>query len=975
MNQLEERIKELGAYSIEKVKELPEVNGTGYIIRHDKTKARVCVISNDDENKVFFVGFRTPASNSKGIQHIVEHTVLCGSEKYPAKDPFIELAKGSLNTFLNAMTFSDKTIYPIASCNHKDYANLMDVYLDAVFNPNIYAKEEIFKQEGWHYELEDADSDLIINGVVYNEMRGAYSNPDNLLATEINKVLFPDTCYKNDSGGDPEVIPSLTREEYLDYHKNYYHPSNSYIYLYGDMDVIDRLKYLDEEYLSKYDYLYVPSEIEVQAPFAEPVKKSINYPIADGESKEGKNILTYNIVIGESTDVDLISTINILIYLLCEVPGAPLKEALVDAGICADIEAMYDSSLHQPVLSIIARDSSEADTDRFVQIINDEFRKYADGGIDKDALLAAINFFEFKAREIKGGRYPRGLDKGITSLEAWLHDDLLALEAFEELPLYKNLRENVDTGFIEDIIRKNFLENTFKAYVIMTPEYNLNKELDDKLAADLAAYKASLSDEEIKKLIEDTKHLKEYQSEPSTQEELEKIPLLTIDDLEKHPRKLVNDITEDDGVKLVEHKLFANGISYVSLLFDFSDIPFEDLKYVSILNELYGYVDTENFKYDDLSTEINIHTGGVSLASTCIEGKDANDLLMQQIVKFKCFDDKFDDAFRIVDEMIHTSKIINKKKVKEIIAEIVVAGRQSFLANGHMVAVYRALSYIHKASMVSEAMGGIDYQDFVTELLDNFDERWDELSAKLLEVQEYLFRKDNLIVSYTGEVFNEKFKASFAEFRKTLSDKKVSKDKTIVPLKIKNEGLKAATKVQYVAKVSNFKAAGLKFDGSMDVLTTILSYDYLWNNVRVLGGAYGSMCAFTRTGNEFFTSYRDPKLMETYEVYRQSTDYVEGFECSDRDMLKYIIGTIAKSTAPMSPEQYGSYSMRCYLTGLEYDELQRIRDEVLSTDQAKIRSLVPYIKVLADSQVYCAIGDENKIEEAKDNFKEIRKLV
>ena len=600
-------LEKLGTYTITQVNQLDEVNGTGFVLSHNKTKARVSVVVNDDDNKVFAIGFRTPPTNSKGIQHIVEHTVLCGSKKYPAKDPFVELAKGSLNTFLNAMTYGDKTVYPIASCNDKDFRNLMDVYLDAVFNPNIYSREEIFKQEGWHYELADKDSDIIINGVVYNEMRGVYSSPDSVLANVINQKLYPDTVYSVDSGGDPDVIPSLTREEYLDYHKNYYHPSNSYIYLYGNLNPAEQLEYIDKEYLADYDYLYVPSEIPLQKSFSEPVSYTTYYSVADEEELEKNSILSYNVVVGESKDKILTEAMNILQFILIDSPGAPLKKKIIDSGICSDVEAQYDSSMRQPMFTIVAREANAEDQDKFNSIIEEQLKSYVENGLDKLALEAALNNFEFRAKEASFGRFPKGLALGLDAFESWLYDDELVQDKFSVQNVYSYLRKGINEnllnpedktkGFFEELIERCILNNNHKAYITGVPSVGLNQKKDVELAQKMSQYKKTLSDTEIEKLIADTAHLKQYQTEPSTPEELATIPLLSIDDINKKVRPVVNTEEEVCGVKTIKHDIFTNGISYLDMYFRIDDLDFEDLSKAELLFELLKYVDTDEHTY------------------------------------------------------------------------------------------------------------------------------------------------------------------------------------------------------------------------------------------------------------------------------------------------------------------------------------------------------------------------------------------
>ena len=980
---IKENLEKLGTYTISQVNDLPEVNGTGFVLCHNKTKARISVVVNDDENKVFAIGFRTPPTNSKGIQHIVEHTVLCGSKKYPAKDPFVELAKGSLNTFLNAMTYGDKTVYPIASCNDKDFRNLMDVYLDAVFNPNIYSREEIFKQEGWHYELEDKAGDIKINGVVYNEMRGVYSSPDSVLANEMNQMLYPDTVYSVDSGGDPDVIPELTREEYLDYHRNYYHPSNSYIYLYGDLDPAEQLDYIDKEYLSGYDYLYVPSEIPLQKPFDKPIYHTVEYSVAEGDDTENAAMLTYNVVLGESRDKMLTEAMNILQFILIDSPGAPLKKKIIDSGICSDVESQYDSSMRQPMFTILARDANENDEDRFVQIIEAELKNYVENGLDKKALEAALNNFEFKAKESDFFRIPKGLSFGLASFETWLYDDEKVHDKFSVQDVYDYLRkgiyenllnpDNPKVGVFEEIIDRYLINNNHKAYVKAVPREGLNQKKDIELAKRLAQYKAGLSDEELESLIADTKHLKAYQEEPSTPEELATIPLLSIEDINPDIRQLYNREEVVAGTKLIKHDIFTNGISYLDIFFKINDVRYEDISKVQLLVELLKYVDTDEHTYNDLSKEINLRTGGVSFAVGYFDSDKAPFLYVN--CKTKTFDDRISDGIDLIREIITESHITDRKRIKEVVSEIKAVSKNVFVESGHITAKNRAGSYIFLSSKLMEATDGIDYYRFIDNIDKNFDSIYEELAAELKMLYNKIFRKASMLISYTSMLDSSVLEEPLLRLTDSISDEEYTDKKFELALDVKNEAFKTASKVQYVATAGDFKSKGLEYTGALNVLQIIFSYDYLWINVRVKGGAYGAMCDFTRKGYSYMTSYRDPNIRETYEIFKKAAEYVENFDCSDRDMTKYIIGAFAKTDAPISPSLLGVLSFTAYITGVTDEERIRNRREMLNCTQETIRELAPYVHAVSDSEVICVVGGEDKINEVAGDFKEVTKLI
>ena len=609
-----QNITNLNAYEVVEKRKITDLNSDGYILKHKKTGAFITLLLNDDENKVFYIGFRTPPQNSTGVAHIIEHTVLCGSREFPVKDPFIELAKGSLNTFLNAMTYPDKTVYPVASCNDKDFKNLVHVYLDAVFYPNIYKEEKIFKQEGWHYEMENPEAPLTVNGVVYNEMKGAFSSPDDVVEREIMNSLYPDVTYGLESGGDPEVIPELTYEEFLEFHKKFYHPSNSFIYLYGNMDAEEYLRFLDEKYLSAFDAITVDSEISVQAPFEKPHWIKKQYSVMDEDDVENSTYLTYNISMGKSVDKKLYVTMDVLDYVLCSAPGAPVKQALIDRGIGQDVYSSVENGIYQPYFSIIAKDASSGQQEEFLTVIEEELRRIVKEGIERKSLLAALNYFEFRYREADFGSYPRGLMLGLQALDSWLYDKTKPFLHIEANDTYAELKRDIDTDYFERFIEEYFLKNTHKAYLMVEPVRGLTTQKDKELAERLQAYKEQLSEAERMEIVKQTEELHAYQQEPSPKEDLEKIPLLTRADMKKEATPYQNELRGTEENPVLFHDIFTNGIGYLNLVFDLKSVPAELFPYVGILKTVMMMMDTEHYSYGDLYNEIHIQTGGMKVA-------------------------------------------------------------------------------------------------------------------------------------------------------------------------------------------------------------------------------------------------------------------------------------------------------------------------------------------------------------------------
>ena len=703
-------IHDLAEYEILDEHRVEDVQSDGFILRHKKSGARIAILSNNDDNKVFYIGFRTPPEDETGVPHIIEHTTLCGSKKFPVKDPFIELAKGSLNTFLNAMTYPDKTVYPVASCNDQDFKNLMDVYLDAVFNPNITKYEEIFKQEGWHYELTGKDDELKINGVVYNEMKGAYSSPDEVLSSQIYRSLFPDNTYSKDSGGNPEYIPKLTYEAYLDFYHKYYHPSNSYIYLYGDMDVVERLEWLDREYLSLYDYKKVNSEINKQPAFDEIKNVEAQYSITMDDSQENKTYLSYNRVVGDTLDEMLYQAFDVLDYALVSSPGAPVKQALIDAGIGDDVYGSYDAGILQPVFSFVAKNANASQADEFESIIENTLKEVVKTGINKEALLAGINSSEFKFREADFGQFPKGLLFGLNCLDSWLFDDMKPFIHLECLGTFAKLRKAVDTDYFEKLIQEYLLDNTHGSSVTVKPKRGLGNEREEALAKELSDYKASLSDEEIKKLIEDTEHLKKYQEEPSPDEDLRKLPMLTRADMKKNAMPFSNIEDELFDVKVVRHDIESNGIDYISFLFDAGDFAQSELGYLGFFTNALGLVSTEKYSYTDLANATNIYTGGISTGTASHPDiKDRNNFVFKFEVKLKVLEKNLDKALELMEQMLLSSDFTDTKRLGELVAQIKARLQANLSSSGHLVAAMRSMSSFSRYALYQDELKGVAF--------------------------------------------------------------------------------------------------------------------------------------------------------------------------------------------------------------------------------------------------------------------------
>ena len=965
------------AYELDEDRNIGEIQSEAVIVRHKKSGARIFLLSNDDENKVFIIGFRTPPDNSTGVAHILEHSVLCGSEKFPVKDPFMELEKGSLNTFLNAMTYPDKTIYPVASCNDKDFQNLMDVYMDAVMNPAIYENEKIFMQEGWHYEIESSADPITVNGVVYNEMKGAFSSADGVLERRIKEILFPDTCYANESGGDPVNIPELSYEEFLNFHLKYYHPSNSYIYLYGNMDMTEKLNWLDKEYLSKYDVQYIDSAIGEQQPFESPKEETVEFSITTDEDDTNQYMLSKSMVTGSILDSRLYIAFQILEYALLGAPGAPLKQALLDAGIGDDVYGGYDNGTLQTFFSVIAKNARLEQKEEFLKIIDSVLSDMVKNGINRRSLLAGINCYEFKYREADFGSYPKGLMYGIQCFDSWLYDGNPVIH-LEYEKTFEFLKDQVDKGYFENLIKVYLLNNPHSAVVIAKPVKGLTEKNDAELEKILADFKASLSNDEINRLVEKTRELKRYQGEPTPQELLETIPLLSREDIKRECNPLIMERKEIDKTPVIHTDIFTSRIGYIQLLFGLNAVSEDELPYLGLLKCMLGTVSTENYSYLELFNEIYIETGGMAVDVSSYPNKDLPDGFSGVMdISVKSLYQKTGRALEIILEIIQKSDFNDFKRMYEIIVQTKARMQTQMTGSGHSTASLRAASYSSKSAYFGECTSGITFYRFMDELEKNFEERKEQTAAKLKELTERIFTRGNLTAGYTGDAEGyEIYRKEYEAFLEKLPEGKAADvPKNYKPVQ-KNEGFKTSSRVQYVAVNGNFKSkAGLEYTGALRVLKQILSCEYLWINVRVKGGAYGCMNNFTRDGEGYFVSYRDPHLKKTLDVYRKIPDYIRNFEVSERDMTKYVIGTISGMDTPLNPSAKGLRAMASYMTGVGIDVLQRERNQVIDATAQDIRNLADYVQAVLDCNNICVVGNDAAVENAKDIFNETSYLL
>lgn len=964
------RVEEVASYEIIEKREIKDLNSMSYLLRHKKTGARVALLENDDNNKVFYIGFRTPPENSTGVAHILEHTVLCGSRNFPVKDPFVELVKGSLNTFLNAITYSDKTIYPIASCNDKDFQNLMHVYLDAVFYPRIYETDMIFRQEGWHYELDSPEGELTLNGVVYNEMKGALSSPEDVLYREQMKSLYPDTTYGKVSGGDPAVIPNLTYEEFLKFHRQYYHPSNSYIYLYGNMDMGEKLQFIDEQYLSAFDRLEIDSSIREQAPFPTLRRVVREYPISEDAQEKESGYLSYNMTAGDCLDRELYAAFQVLDYALCSAPGAPLKQVLLDHSMGKDVYSDYDSGIRQPFFSVVACDTDTGKADEFVELIDQELLRIVKEGFDRKSLLAGLNHFEFKFREADFGRYPKGLMYGLQMLDSWLYADNKPFIHIEANETFAKLRKKAQEGYFEQLVQTYLIDNPHKSLVILQPKKGMAEEQEEALKKQLADLKAGMSREQLEEIAAQYQALRAYQEQEDSKEALARIPMLERKDIGREARKLVNEETRIGGIPALRHTLHTNGIAYIRLVFSLEQVPERLYPYVGILKNCLGLLNTAHYSYGALSNEIDLNTGGMGAVNNIYGNVENTDVYKATLeLKTKVLYDHIDRAMELLQEIVMTSDYTDEKRLLEIVSELQSQLQSQMTARGDGVAINRALAYGSVSGAISETLSGIPYFRLLSRIQGHFAQEKEALVKALQELAAIIFRRENLLVDYVGTDEGwEPTAAAARRFAESLYTCPVTTGSYEPVPQRRQEGFMTAGQVLYVCRAGNFKKKGLLYKGTLRFLKVMMEYEYLWMNIRVKGGAYGCMCSFGRSGESYFVSYRDPNLKHTVEIYEKAAEAVAQFTADERTMTQYIIGAVSDMDTPMNPAAYGLFSLSAYLCGISQQMLDQEREELLTADLEDIRELAAYIRAFMQDDFLCVVGNAQKIREEKEMF-------
>ncbi|MCI5837375.1 MAG: insulinase family protein [Veillonellaceae bacterium] len=958
----------LAGFIVERAERVAEIDADAYVLRHERTGARLLYLDSADDNKVFSVTFRTPPTDSTGVAHILEHSVLCGSDRYPLREPFVELVKGSLNTFLNAMTYPDKTMYPVASRNLQDFRNLTAVYLDAVFAPAMREDPYILMQEGWHYDIEDPAAPLVYNGVVYNEMKGALSSPDDVLQQRAMELLFPDTTYGVESGGDPEHIPELTFAAFRDFYRQHYHPSNAYFFLYGDLPLEETLAYIHDEYLSHFTQAPAAGEIATQAPLAERVTAVYEYGVAAEDSLQGKSLHALEIAFPAGMQPAEILGMKVLSYVLAAIPGAPLKERIIAAGLGTDISAAFIESLKQPVWHWEVVGSEREQQAAVLQALDDGVAELVRDGIPAGLLEAALNRFEFSLRENDFQGRPKGLYYNIAALNYWLYDEdpLAGLRYEDDL---RTLRNGLTNGFFTELLQKYYLDNTHQAAVTMAPAAGLTEAKEAAEAARLAAVKEGLSSAEVDALVAQTKTLRERQRTPDTEEHLATIPLLKKEDL---PHETDDDsLTETScgGRPLYGFTGETHGIIYANLYFDLADLTAEEFRYTVLLADLAGMLATEHYGYGELAQAVDRYTGGIQVGMELVSHYlDDTQVRRFVTVRGKALTAHAEKLIELTDEIINRTQYTDTNRLGELLREKKSDWDLQLFRMGNSLMMNRALSYVSPYERWADETR-LSYYAFLQEVL-----RQDPaaVAQRLTAVARRVFRRDAVLLQVTGG--EEEMAAAqrlLPGLLANLASEPCGAATRDLPLHTGNEAFLSVGKVQYVAQGGNFRRAGFEYSGSLEVMAGILRYDYLWQQVRVLGGAYGAHVQISATGNTVFCSYRDPNLKETLDVYAAMPQAMAAFDVTERMMRQYVIGALAPTQTQFTLPMRAQRAMRRLLGEMPRSYRQRIREELISCTQADIRATAPLLQAVIDQQRICVMGSESKIHEQQELFRDI----
>lgn len=943
-------------FKIERVRESKELGGTLWEMKHQKTGAELVWADNKDDNKLFSVAFKTLPWDDTGVFHILEHSVLCGSDNFPVKEPFLDLIKSSMNTFLNAMTFPDKTMYPVSSRNEQDFLNLTHVYLDAVFHPAIYTNPSILKQEGWHYELDDKDVPTY-KGVVFNEMKGAFSSVDELVYVGICRMLFPDNCYKWVSGGDPVSIPDLTYDGFISAHREFYHPTNAKIYLDGDVPLDKVLTLIDEEYLSGYEKSDKKHEITWQKPV--PAAESVQYyEIGKDESEENKTQMALGKITGDWNDRKKSIAVTVLRSYLTDTNESPLKRAVLESGLAQDMELSLDDIVYQPYMFLHIKNTEYKHKDAIKEIIVSTAKRLAEEGLDKDDLAAAINRCEFKLKDYDE---PKGLDRNIYSLTSWLHggdpmqylvcDDIIA-----------ELRKEIDTGYFENLVKELFVDNSNTAELYLLPSKTKGEETMAAERKRLDDARNAWTDKELEEIKAENSKLESWQNDPDSPEAIATLPTLSVSDVSPEPQWTETKEETVDGVTVLYHSVPSNGVVHCNLHFSLADRPVDDFAPIAFITSLLGELPTKKHSAALLQREIKKNIGKLKFRIwVCSDLENSEICRPMFTASFSALKSRAKAACELVAEILKDTVYTDKDRIFEILKQRNEEKNQSMIVAGHSYAVQRALAQFSADGILHEKSEGYDYSRYLNGFIKSFDGEFDKFRAIAEALSGQVFNSSRLTVSETS----------------TEPDKSVldiipilgtgEKPDPVMTLKPENNPVKEAiiipSGVSYAAFAGNLKQYGMKFNGGLQVLSSLLTYGYLWNEIRVHGGAYGCGFRVKETGAISFHSYRDPNPQNSLQVYKNTVNFIRDFCAGDESLEKFIISSIARTEPLISPDTEGLLADTYYFTGITHEDKKRIRSEMLKLTKNDLLDLCSLFEKMLDNNATCVVGNEAAIKE------------
>lgn len=954
-------------FEIENVRELSEINASLYQMKYIKNNAQLVWLKRDDENKTFAITFKTIPQNDTGVFHILEHSVLCGSKKYPMKEPFVELVKSSMQTFLNAFTFPDKTMYPLSTKNNKDFLNLMDVYLDAVFHPLSLEREETFLQEGWHYEI-NSQGEIIYNGVVYNEMKGAMASADNIITSEIRRRLFPDNSYQFESGGKPSHIPELTYEEYIQAHNQYYHPSNARFFLDGDIKIEDALAKIDG-FLNEYEELTLDFDLEIQEQ-VEQEESTCYYKIGENENPEQKVILSESFVCGLYDEPEKNIACSILSEVLCMTAEDPLKKVILENQLAENVELLLTDGILQPYVSLIVRNTCRENKEKIWEIIKDTLKSVARTGLNKERLNSVINRMEFRIREQDYGNMPKGIVYAMRVMESWLYGgDPAQNLCYDEI--FKSLREKVNQGYFEELLCEVFLNNKHHVKVCLVPSKTLEKEEAKAEKKRLKMIEQSWNDEEKRTILDKAKKLKEYQTAKDSKENLAKLPILDLSDIPEKVEFVQQKATYCDGNLLLKQNIDTNGILYAKLYISLHDQSIEKLRMISLLSMLLGYISTENYSETQLSTVLGNKLGRFEVQTRIIEEQDNMDTCTPYLtVGISVIQDKKEDAIDLIKEILLNPNFEEGESIKNKIQQLLTFYERQIIMYGDRYAAMHVASAFSAEGYVREETCGINMLRWLRALNDNYDEK--KIAKQFYELCRNIFVRERITLSIAGnveEAWIHKLLESFPR-KENVSTKVIAYEKN----NITNGGLQIPVDICFATQVSNFNLCGEKYSGAMKVAAHILTYDYLWKEIRVKGGAYGCRVNIFDNGNISFTSFRDPNPQNALECFKKAGKALLKICETEENIDKYIISTITETDPLMSARAKSDREAENYLCGETKEKRQKIREEILHTSKADLKECARILEAAnSNAQIY-VVGSKSILEKCKEYITQIESL-